>query len=587
MDPILEGLVREFQTEKKLTDLRIEAVFETFTAYCIVGQHYEDTFDPDALRNGGPRDLGIDAVAVIINREMYTDPSEVAEVAADAKELAVTFVVIQAKTSDSYESEIFTRLSENLHNVFRKDGITFNASKNVLRFRACIDEIYKYPKKIVNQLPRLSVYYATGSRLPAPPVMLPRADAAIERLAALKRFETISFRPVGSDELQELYRRTSDAVSAHLPIVRSMDLPNVEGAPKAYVGLIKAIDLVDKVLADPAGNIRYVLFDENVRAFLGYGQTDEAGVGKSVNAGIRRTLRNPSRRSAFVLLNNGLTMVAKKAKEVDDGIYVEDLHIVNGCQTCYVLFDERDRLGDNTYITARIVETTDEELITDVVDATNRQNLVTPDDLAAREKMHRDIEAHFARQKPAAFEGHDPVDRRLYYERRTGQYSSTIEGTRIIRKRHLIKAYASMFLGEAHRATRVSEIADTHDVFQSRSEVLPYYTAATALYRFEWMLRNKRIPSLGAARFHMIAAAWLLLMGPDSKPTSQACNKVLDVLWHPARSEALGNALCDAVLAALREEEPGARLGDLARTTRFKLNVMQAVLEQRQRGVSV
>ena len=587
MDPILEGLVREFQAEKGLADLRWDAVFETFAAYCIVGQHYEDTFDADALRNGGPRDLSIDAAAVVINKEMYTDPGQVAEVAAEAKELIVTFVIIQAKTSESYESEIFTRLSENLHNVFRKEGLTFNASNNVLRLRACIDEIYKYPKKIANQLPRLSVYYATGSRLQAPPVMLPRADAAIDRLAALKRFETISFRPVGSDELQELYRRTTDAVSAHLPIVRSMQLPRVTGGPKSYVGLIKAVDLVDQVLADPAGNIRYVLFDENVRAFLGYGQTDESGLGKSVN-GIRQTLRNPVRRPAFVLLNNGLTIVAKKAKEVDDGIYVEDLHIVNGCQTCYVLFDERDRLGDDTYITARVVETTDDDLITAVVEATNRQNLVTPDDLAAREKLHRDIEAFFARQKPATFDGiAAPVDRRLYYERRTGQYPSTIEGTRIIKKRHLIKAYASMFLGEAHRATRVSELSDTHDLFQPRREVLPYYTAAVALYRFEWLLRNKRIAPFGAARFHMIAGAWLLLLGPDSRPTSQACNKMLDVLWHPTRSEALGTTLCDAILKTLREEAPGARLGDLARTTRFKLNIMKAVLDQRQHGVSV
>ena len=212
---------------------------------------------------------------------------------------------------------------------------------------------------------------------------------------------------------------------------------------------------------------------------------------------------------------------------------------------------------------------------------------MTPDDLASREKLHRDIEAFFSRQKPAVFDGvATPVDRRLYYERRTGQYPATIEGTRIIKKRQLIKAYASIFFGEAHRATRVSEVTDTHDLFQPRSEVLPYYTAAVALYRFEWLLRNKRIAPLGAARFHMIAGAWLLIMGPDSKPTSQACNKVLDALWHPARSEALGNTLCDAILMALHDEEPGARLGDLARTTRFKLNVMQAVLDQRQRGVS-
>ena len=205
MDAVLEGLVRRFQSEHDLSGLRLDAAFETFAAYCTVGQHYEDTFRPDELRTGGPRDLSIDAAAVVINKEMYTDPVQVAEVVANAKEIEVTFVIIQAKTSESFEPEIFTRISENLYNVFRREPITFNASENVMRLRACIDAVYKDPRKLISQLPRLSVYYVTGSRLQVPAAMLPRADAAIDRLAPLKRFETISFRAVGADELQELY----------------------------------------------------------------------------------------------------------------------------------------------------------------------------------------------------------------------------------------------------------------------------------------------------------------------------------------------------------------------------------------------
>ena len=378
-------------------------------------------------------------------------------------------------------------------------------------------------------------------------------------------------------------------------MTRKIELPAIQGVQKAFLGVVRAKDVVDRLLADPAGNIRFVLFNENVRAFLGYGKTDESGVGTSVNAGIRQTLRTSSS-EALAVFNNGLTIIARKAKEIDGNVYLEDLHIANGCQTCYVLFDERERLGDDVYIAARIIETTNEDLITGIVTATNRQNLVTPDDIAAREKLHRDIEEFFAHQRPAVYGSEQPVDRRLYYERRTGQYDGPeVQGTRIVKKRQLIQAYASMFLDEAHRATRVSEITSSRSssLFNPGDSLIPYYTASSALYIFEWLLRNRRIAAqLSPAKYHMVSAARLLLVGPEAFPmsgkaTTSHCNKVLDVLWNPHRAELLGNAVSDTTWAAIRKEAPTTRIGDAVRTLRFRLNVVQAVLELRDQGVSI
>jgi hypothetical protein len=209
-----------------------------------------------------------------------------------------------------------------------------------------------------------------------------------------------------------------------------------------------------------------------------------------------------------------------------------------------------------------------------------------PDDLVAREKLHRDIEAFFAHQDA------QPVDRRLYYERRTGQYSKMkLEGTRIIKRRHLIKAYAAVLLDEAHRTTRVSEIIAPrgNNLFQPSDSILPYYTAASALYRFEWLLRNKRIPALlSPTRFHLVSACRLYIHGPDNLPLSgkamtQACNRILNVLWHPTASEELGNVLSEAVLSAIAREGAGVKVGEVSGTVRFKLNVMQAVLDVREK----
>ena len=55
MDVITESLIRQFQTERDLERHRKDEVFEAFAAYCIVGQHHEDDFDPEQIRMGWRR----------------------------------------------------------------------------------------------------------------------------------------------------------------------------------------------------------------------------------------------------------------------------------------------------------------------------------------------------------------------------------------------------------------------------------------------------------------------------------------------------------------------------------------------------
>jgi hypothetical protein len=46
MDIVLEDVMRKFQADRGLSDLTREQMFETFAAYCVVGQFYEDDFEP-------------------------------------------------------------------------------------------------------------------------------------------------------------------------------------------------------------------------------------------------------------------------------------------------------------------------------------------------------------------------------------------------------------------------------------------------------------------------------------------------------------------------------------------------------------
>jgi hypothetical protein len=126
--------------------------------------------------------------------------------------------------------------------------------------------------------------------------------------------------------------------------------------------------------------------------------------------------------------------------------YIEDYQIVNGCQTSHVIWHNREHLDDSVMVPLRLIATQDEEVIAAIIKATNRQTEVKEEQLLALSDFQKKIEAYFG-----SFE----LSKRLYYERRSRQFTAvSIEKTRIITPSNLIRAYASMFLDEPHRTTR-------------------------------------------------------------------------------------------------------------------------------------
>jgi hypothetical protein len=112
----------------------------------------------------------------------------------------------------------------------------------------------------------------------------------------------------------------------------------------------------------------------------------------------------------------------------------------------------------------------------------------------------------------------------------------------------LTKAYAAMFLDEAHRVTRLSELIDSRgdDIFREKHDPLDYYTCASAFYRIEWLLRNGRLAStFGPAKYHLVAGVKTYILGPDRLPNGvrlrkAACEKILAEVWDIDRSNRSG-----------------------------------------------
>ncbi|MCX2952826.1 AIPR family protein [Lentzea sp. NEAU-D7] len=571
MDPIIAKLVDEFQTNYALADLTQSEAFEAFAAYCVLSAYYEEEFNPDEFRTGGGNDLGIDAIGVLVDSILFRDAADVRAHIQRSRRVDVQIVVIQAKTTAAFDSRVISDLADNLSHITGTGSVPYAASGDIANFRECLEAVYGNIAKLSGALPELHVHYVTtGDRVAD--MVASKAVSAGERLRSLGRFDRVEFRCVTRDELRQLYRRATTKVAVQFPMPRKVSMPKVPDVQQALLGLLSARDLVSHILSDESGRLRKTLFHGNVRDYLG----DD----NPVNREIANTLRDPSRRERFAVLNNGITIVTHGLHVVGDDIYLDDFEIVNGCQTCHVLFEHRNELTDNVHVSVRIVHSHDEDVINGIVGATNRQTTISEEDLTIRESFHRLLEDYFTHSR-------DP-ERRLFYERRTKQYEHhRVEKTRIITRAQLIRSYTAMFLGEPTRRGQYRSLISSGSghLFAEGHQPVVYYTAAAAFYRLDWLLRNGRIPkSYAPYRFHIINAIKLRVLGRapiqhTSRTAERECKRILDVMWDKSAAERLVlNLLTPLQRAIDTEQAEGVAARELARTQRFTKRVSNEIL---------
>lgn len=528
MDRISESLLDEFSAEHGIESFPEEKRFERFAAYVSVRRQNNETFDTEDIITGSDYDTGIDAIAIIVNESLVTDVEAFEERAENSPSLDVTFVFVQAERSPSFDGSTILRFGSGVMDFFsetprltRNDRITAVAEITTAIFKRSI--------KFKRGNPVARLYYVTTGKWVGDHDLEVRRETVANELLSTGLFRHVEFWPVDAVYLQRLYRQTKNAISREFNFVNRTVVSEVPGVKEAYLGFVPASEFL-KLLRSESGEIISSLFEDNVRDWL-----DSI----PVNDAIRETLESESR-SRFVLMNNGITIIAKEIRSTANKFVLEDYSIVNGCQTSHVLFEQRDKLDESVMIPIRLIGTQDEQVINDIIRATNRQTAVKEEQFYALEEFSKYLETFFQ-----AF----PEARRLYYERRTQQYGRlSIEKTRIVTPANMIRAFASMFLCEPHRATRnyaglKSKVGD--EIFAKDHKMDPYYTSAFALYKLEYLFRTNRLDAkYKSARFHILLALRLLagegsLPWFNSREMERYCKSIMETLWEPAKAFAL------------------------------------------------
>jgi AIPR protein len=528
MDRISESLLNEFSNEHGITALPEDERFEHFSSYITVRRQYTETFDTEDIVIGTGGDTGIDGIAIIVNGSLVTDAEALEEQADQAGHLDVAFVFVQAERSPSFDASKIGNFGFGVVDFFKeKPSLTRN--ERVTAAADIMAAIFKRSSKFKRGNPTCRLYYVTTGKWMGDATLETRRKAVISDLVGTNLFREVDFIPVDAEGLQKLYRQTKNAISRNFNFVNRTVVPDVPGVAQAYLGFLPVPEFL-KILSDDTGEIISGLFYDNVRDWQGDNE---------VNSEIKGTLESDAR-ARFVLMNNGITIIARTLQPTGNSFYIEDYQIVNGCQTSHVLFNQKEQIDDTVMVPVRLIGTQDENIINAIIRATNRQTQVKDEQFFALQEFPKELELFFQTFSES---------QKLYYERRSRQYDRLdIEKTRIVIPANMIRAFAAMFLDEPHRTTRnYAALAGKvgKDIFVKGHRKEPYYVAAYTLYKLEYFFRSGRLePKYKPARFHILLAVRILgnadpLPRMNSHEMEKYCKTLTDTLWEPSKADEL------------------------------------------------
>jgi AIPR protein len=530
MDIITTSLLKEFSEEYGFFGLDEDKQFEHFAAFITVRSQYSETFSPEDIVVGSGGDLGIDAIAIIANGALVTDVDSFNDLMSDGVDyLDVSFIFVQAERSPSFDGQKLLNFVSGVKEFFDVDTKE-PRSEDIMSFVDIMKAVYSRSSKFKSGNPHCRPFYVTTGKWMNDASLASKITKSTDDLKKLEIFRDVEIIPIGASEIQKLYGLCKNSIAREFTFQFRQDIPEIPGVKEAFVGFISAKDFLPIVCNESGEMVRSIFYD-NVRDFQGYG---------TVNNEIKTTLLS-DKKQRFILMNNGITIIARDLTRTGSKFHVEDFQIVNGCQTTHVLYDQKDSLSDDVLVPLRLICTQDEDVIQDVIQATNKQTEIKNEQFFAV--------TEFARQLEVFFKGSSDESHRLFYERRSRQYDRlSIEKTRISTQVNVIRSFAAVFMCEPHSTSRsYKSLSDRigKDIFAEGHKCDPYYSASLVLYRLEWLFRNKGFDSkYKIARFQLLLAARLLSCEQNfpllnAKKIESYCAKLNEIMFDADTSEIL------------------------------------------------
>ncbi|UVQ47730.1 AIPR family protein [Parabacteroides faecis] len=506
-EPIINARFKKYCENYGLLKLSENEAFEQFVNSAILIQHQPDAFSADSelidsVCVGGPGDTGIDGISIKVNGMLVKSIDEIKDIISKSSRLSIEFIFIQSKNKSHFSATEIGAFITGVRNFLsERPMIPLNEKlENAFRIKEYLvsDDITYYWK----ESPIVRMYYVVMGKWNNDPLHIGTVEQAKKDILNTNICSKVDFYFIDSEYFRNILDSNENKFSIIIDVIDTMGLTSVEGVENSCMVLCSATELY-KLITTDEGVIRKSLFDDNVRDYQGE---------NTVNTEILETISESPQK--FILLNNGIAIVCDEFIPNNRKLKIENPQIVNGCQTCHVLYKAKESNLDISSITLviKLIATRNDDIANEIVKGTNRQSIVLEEAFETTKKFHKDLERFF-NVYIADFQD------KIYYERRTKQYAHnpTIKPIQKINLRILTQYCIGVikekpYLSHKHESILLKEFAN--DIFQESHSKLPYFAVSYAFYTLEKLFREQKIhKDLKAYKAHLLMVFCRLVAG--------------------------------------------------------------------------
>lgn len=419
-------LLNSILDEQKTDDISKSDFFEIFVFEQLLKNFDLSSDDIKSGKTGGGDDGGIDGFFVFLNDVLILEDVNKDEI---KKNPVIDLFIIQATESKSFNEEAFNKISDTISSIF---DLTKDMEKlknfynvNVIEKASIFRNIYT---GLASKYPKINIHFCYTTKGDTASIHLKvknKAKNLQDKTKKILNGSNVEVKFFGARELLNFYRTEK---------TYTLQLEFTEHLSKGESDYAVLCDLVNfyKFVTDDHGNLRKYIFESNVRDYQG---------DIEVNKDIKKTLESGTK-TDFWWLNNGITVIAKKASVTGKIITLDDVQIVNGLQTTRCIYDylhQKDlskEKKENKSLLVKIIITDNSTIKDNIIKATNFQTRIPDASLRATDIMQRDLEEYFKKHG-------------LYYDRRKNYYKNIGKPVnKIISIPYLAQAITAILLKE-------------------------------------------------------------------------------------------------------------------------------------------
>lgn len=486
LQPIIKAKMTRFRNIHELDSAKDGLVFEYYSNEVILSNHQPNGSSISdelltAINIGGADDMGLDGLCIKLNGILIQSLDDAKDIIETHNSAEIEFIFIQSKYKDKFDSGEYAKFINGVTDFLGEEH--YQPMNEKIKNWLSIKEFLTGNEIMLlwNTNPVIRLYYVVMGTWNNSPHIEAISNRFRDDIAALNMYGEIFINYIDTERFKKICDDNDNQFSSVINVIDTFSLTAVTNVDNSSIILCTAAELM-KLLVTDDGILRKGLFNDNVRDYQGE---------TTINQDIYNTIKTDP--ESFVLMNNGVTIICSEIIPGNRKVTIRNPRIVNGCQTCSVLYNAY-RSGTNItdiVLSGKIISTNNSEITNKIIRGTNRQNIVYDEAFECTRDFHKILEELFT----ALSENLSLDSNKIYYERRSKQYNNTsIKSFQKVSFRILIQSFVSIFLNEPHMGHKhESRLLQLYKgkIFIDTQSKLPYYVSALISIKLEQIVKKE------------------------------------------------------------------------------------------------